>query len=261
VLQITSQPIPSTSLPVHCSPCRPVPRRCVVCPVYTAWNILHVNKQAGVKSQYSCFLWTLSAYPRQVCPPVAGPEEGDQSDLMYGSLADNFPLGCHSFRRHLETSDMEFWEMGHCLYLYCDCCKCVRCVLWCEWYTAALLNYGVVGKTETEAGNSCKPNIYISQTGGVGFVCRQISQNSYEALKFSSYIGTSRKVYFGFNFRNIKFVTLWISILCANGDRLHTLAYVPKVEGKTVQYLMCWLLTYTYLLTYLLHEAESFLRS
>jgi hypothetical protein len=25
--------------------------------------------------------------------------------------------------------------------------------------------------------------------------------------------------------------------------------------------LMCWLLTYTYLLTYLLHEAESFLRS
>jgi len=112
-------------------------------------------------------------------------------------------------------------------------------VLWCERYTAALLNFGVVGKTETEAGNSFKPNIYRNQTGGVGFVCRQISQNSFEALKFSFYIGTRRKVYFGFYFRNVKFVTLWISILCAISDRLHTLAYVPEVGGKAVQYLTC----------------------
>ena len=79
-------------------------------------------------SQYSCFLWTLSAYPRQVCPPVAGPEEGDQSDLLYGCLADSFPLVRHSFGRNLETSDMEFWEMGHYLYLYFVYCWCVSSV-------------------------------------------------------------------------------------------------------------------------------------
>ena len=244
MLQITSQPIHSTSLPVRCSPSRPVPRRCVVCPLYTA--LKYPAREQTSKCKLSVFMFPVNTFriSRQVCPPVVGPEEGDQSDLLYGFLAHNFPLGRHNFWRDLKTSDMEFWEMGHCLYLYCVFCWCVSCVLWCERYTATLLKCEVVGKTETEAGNSCKLNIYRSNSDGVRFVCRQISQNSFEALKFFPCIGTSRKVYFGFNFRNVKFVTLWISIMWAVSDRLHTLAYVPQVGGKAVQYLMCWLITY-----------------
>lgn len=92
------------------------------------WNIPHVNKQAGVNSQYSCFLWTLSKYPRQVCPPVADLEEGDQSDLLYVCLADSFPLGV-TFSEgilKLQTWNSGKWDIA-CIFTACTVNVLVVC--------------------------------------------------------------------------------------------------------------------------------------